>query len=74
MVSSRALGHTVLETLQNVLKMYLNIQCSFISNETLMCINQEPEFINALMLLTIIFVKGYSIIMFKLMEQVYLQT
>lgn len=39
-----------------------------------MCINEGPEFINALMLLAIIFVKDYSIIMFKLMEQVYLQT
>lgn len=39
-----------------------------------MCINEGPECINALMLLSIIFVKDYSIIMFKLMEQVYLQT
>lgn len=39
-----------------------------------MCINEGPACINALILLTIIFVKDYSIIMFKLMEQVYLHT
>lgn len=61
--------HTVLETLYNVLKRYSNLQSSFISNEILMCINEGPECINALMLLAIIFVKDYSIIMFNLMEQ-----
>lgn len=38
-----------------------------------MCINYK-EFIDIMMLLTIIFGKDYSIIMFKLMEHVYLQT
>lgn len=42
-------------------------------NEILMCINYS-EFIDIMMLLTIIFGKDYSIIMFKLMEHVYLQT
>lgn len=74
MAISRALMHTMLETLYDVLKRYSNIQSSLIWNEILTCINEGPECINALMLLSIIFVKDYSIIMFKLMEQVYLQT
>lgn len=74
MAGSEVLMHTMLETTYDVLKRYSNLQSSFISNEILICINEGPECIKALMLLAIIFVKDYSIIMFNLMEQVYLQT